>query len=240
MMGIFAKQVDSRPTMAEWPVKIWAPDEIPAFFRTQVFSWARGNLDGRHFVYAPERRANQRSFPYLFGYGEDEILYLKKEDGEVTEITLHRGQILEVRTTRELLEAELTIVYGDPEGQQKSLSLSYVPSVYYLYDPFLNWLLGLDREFVPALAERAHPRPQRLYQESLPMFNYSLGAYRLGTRFSDYIYRFQPHRHKWMPWRKFLEEWLEISMERGTFHLHTLGYLTQCRYRLDKFDQTKS
>lgn len=33
-----------------------------------------------------------------------------------------------------------------------------------------------------------------------------------------------------MPWKKVLEEWLEVPMSRGTFTLHSLEYLTECGY----------
>ena len=84
-------------------------------------------------------------------------------------------------------------------------------------------MLGLEREFVPALAEQEHPRPEKLYQESPVMYNYVLAAYRLGDCIGDYKYTSEQHRHKWMPWKKVLEEWLEVPMSRGTFTLHRIS-----------------
>jgi hypothetical protein len=42
------------------------------------------------------------------------------------------------------------------------------------------------------------------------------------------------HRPKWAPWKKKLEEWLEVPMERGLFRLYHFGYQTVCEYILDK------
>lgn len=234
---------DGRPTIAEWQVKIWNITEIPRLFKEQVCSWIKDDFSEYEFVYSPRRRTDPDSFAYLYGYGKEQILFLREEvqtgknAGSGREIVsrteLRREQITEVWTTRELLNAEIILLYQEEEDKKK-LVLPYVPSTYYLYDPFLNWILGLERDFIPSMAERENPRPKKLYHESLAMFNYSLAAYRLGNGFQDYIYRSKWHRRKWMPWKKMLEEWLQISMERGEFELHSNGYLTECFYRIRK------
>ena len=229
---------DGRPTIAEWPVKIQKPEEVPQPFEKQVCGWIRGDFSEYEFVYSPRRRTNPDSFAYLYGYGKGQILFLREgteesDSGTISRIELPRQQVTEVQTTRELLNAEIILLYQDGE-ERKRLTLPYVPSTYYLYDPFLNWILGLERDFMPSVAEREHPRPEKLYQESLAMFNYSLAAYRLGKGFQEYTYRSEWHRKKWMPWKKTLEEWLQVPMERGEFELHSLGYLTECFYRIGK------
>lgn len=242
------KVPDGRPTIAEWPVRIWARNEIPHQFEEQVGLWLKEDFSEYDFVFAPVRRTNPKSFSYLFAYGNDKILYLKESrqksenenSGEeaVKRTEIYRKQITMAATERELLNAKIILNYQDGE-EQKTLEFPYVPSAYYLYDPFLNWVLGLGKDFMPALTERENPRPQKLYHESLVMFNYSLGAYRLGDSFQEYSYKSKQHRRKWMPWKKTLEEWLEISMERGTFELHSFGYLTECTYRIRKDEKPK-
>lgn len=230
---------DGRPTTAEWPVKIWEIHEIPPEFARQAEEWMEGDFSEYSFVYAPKRRTKSDSFAYLFGYGKDKVLYLREKlqdsenpsDTAVEMINFDRAAITKVRTTRELLDAKI-LVYYRGEKDQKMLEFPYVPSVYYLYDPFLNWILGIAKDFSPALAEREHPRPEKLYYESLVMFNYALAAYRLGEIFGEYSCRSEIHRHKWMPWKKTLEEWMEVSMERGKFELHSIGYLTECTYHV--------
>ena len=168
----------------------------------------------------------------MFGYGEGEIFYLKNEKNKVRRTVLKCSQIEEIYTQRELLNAKIIVKYKADlqDGELETLEFPYIPSVYYLYDPFLNWMLGLDQEFVPALAEQEHPRPEKMYKESPVMYNYVLAAYRLGDYIGDYKYTSEQHRHKWMPWKKVLEEWLEVPMSRGTFTLHSLEYLTECGY----------
>lgn len=224
---------DGRPTMSEWPVRIWNVDEIPPQY-ADVRLWLKSSFSEYDFVYAPKRNSNSQSYGYLFGYGNDEIIFCRKEPDEaaaspIQPIVIKRCQLTEVKTERELLNAKVILHYTDKE-QQNKLEFPYVPSVYYLYDPFLNWLLGLEKEFLPTLAEQEHPRPDQLYHESLAMFNYSLGAYRLGNGFQEYQYEAKQHRCKWMPWKKTMEEWLKIPMERGVFKLHSFGYLTECAY----------
>ena len=77
-----------------------------------------------------------------------------------------------------MLNAKIIVKYkADLQDRElETMEFPYIPSVYYLYDPFLNWMLGLDQEFVPALAEQEHPRPEKLYKESPVMYNYVLAA----------------------------------------------------------------
>ncbi len=234
-------RTDNRPTISEWPVRIWNMEELPPQYEAQIRAWIREDFGSYDFVYAPKRSTNAESFDYLFGYGNDRIIYIREqsERGEKNRygecgrqtVQLRRQQVKKVLTMRELLNARITLQFDGQNGRQE-LQFPYIPSVYYLYDPFLNWVLGLNKEFLPFAAEQASPRPEKLYHESLAMFNYSLGAYRLGSGFSEYRYESVQHRCRWMPWKKTLEEWLDIRMERGTFELHSFGYLTECGYQI--------
>lgn len=227
-------RVDHRPTMSEWPVRVWSEEEFPAQYAAQALEWCGGAFADYDFVYATKRRTSEVSFDYLFGYGKDRFLFLQAENGEGWALELRREQITGVLTRRELLEAAVILRYQEDGEEERELCLPYVPSVYYLYDPFLNWALGLDKGFVPAVAEQEYPRPKKLYHESLAMFNYSLGAYRLGNAFREYEYTSVVHRSTWMPWKKTVEEWLTIPMERGTFEAHHFRYLTECVYHIER------
>ncbi len=228
-------RVDGRPTVSEWPVRIWSAEEIPEQYAEAVNAWIKGAFSDYQFVHAPKRRTSQQSYAYVFGYGKDRILFLRESEtgGEaaIRKEEILRQQIAAVSVERELLKIKIILHYHDAEGQ-KGLEFPYVPSVYYLYDPFLNWILGREKEFMPGVAEREHPRPRKLYHESLAMFNFSLEAYRLGDGFDDYCYESKVHRRKWLPGKKTLEEWLEVSMERGKFELHSLGYFRKWTYYL--------
>lgn len=232
-MKLSDKTIDKRPTIAEWPVRIWDINEFPEEFKNLSLSWMQGAFDKYTFVYSPLRRTVKNSFAYLFGYGENSVLFLRKTADQIFSVVFDRLQVTKIEARRELLNAELNITYEKDETTD-TLLLPYIPSVYYLYDPFFNWLLGLNKDFSPALAEQAHPRSDKLYHESIAMFNYSLNAYRLGDSFTEYSYSSQVRRNRWMPWKKNLEEWLEIPMERGTFGIHSFRYLTECTYRLSK------
>lgn len=225
------KKLDNRPTMAEWPVRIWSIEEIPLEYKESVEQWMRKDFSEYQFIYSPKRQSSDQSFEYLFGYGENEILYLKAMEDGLKKSVMLRDKIRSVKTFRELLKAEIILKYEN-DGVEDQLVFPYVPSTYYLYDPFLNWLLGIERDFVPIEIERQYPRPQKLYKESLVMYNYSLHAYRLGNGFQDYTYRCEKYRPKWTPWKVLKKEWLEISMERGKFQLYSFEYVTECVYIL--------
>ena len=181
-------RVDGRPTVSEWPVRIWSAGEIPEQYAEAVNAWIKGAFSDYQFVHAPKRRTSQQSYAYVFGYGKDRILFFRESEtgGEaaIRKEEILRQQIAAVSVERELLKIKIILHYHDAEGQ-KGLEFPYVPSVYYLYDPFLNWILGREKEFMPGVAEREHPRPRKLYHESLAMFNFSLEAYRLGDGFDD-------------------------------------------------------
>ncbi len=235
-MSLLKKAIVPSPTLAEWPVRIWEPEDFPRSFVDEVLEWMQGSFKKYDFVYAPLRYLVKGSFAYLFGYGYDEILFLKETAQGVSKEVIQREQVIKVQTNRELSNAEFIITYQE-RGNEKTLSLPYVASVYYLFDPFLNWILGQRKDFSPMSKEMDFPRPQALYQESLAAYNYSLGAYRLGGGFEDYSYTAKPRHIKWMPWKKELEEWLEVPMERGIFRLHLWQYQLECTYLLSKKEE---
>lgn len=224
--------LDGKPTMAEWPVKIWSAEEFPLPFQNEVSGWMTDDFTAYHFVYAPKQKTVESSHAYLFGYDKEKLLYLTQDGEKISRTEFLKTQIRRITVKKELLHMSLNIQY-EKNGSAKELSLPYVASVYYLYDPFLNWMLGLDREFQPAIAEKENPRPQKLLQESFAMYNFSLNAYRLGHGFSDYRYRRETKPLKWMPWKREVREWLEIPMERGLFTVFSDGYYKETCYLTD-------
>lgn len=236
-MNLLKKNIFLNPTLAEWPVRIWEPEDFPRCFVNEALEWMQGSFKKYDFVFAPVRYLVKGSFSYLLGYGMDEILFLKEISHGISKEVIRREQVVQVQTVRELSNAEFLITYEE-QGSEKTLTMPYVSSVYYLFDPFLNWILGQRKDFSPLTIEVDFPRPEALYHESLAAYNYSLGAYRLGSGFQDYSYIAKPRHIKWMPWKKELEEWLEVSMERGIFRLHLWQYLMECTYSLSKEEET--
>ena len=86
--------------MAEWPVRIWAMEEIPEIFDLEARKSMKGTFNQYHMVYSPIRRTAPDSFEYMFGYGEGEIFYLKNEKNKVRRIVLKCSQIEEIYTQR--------------------------------------------------------------------------------------------------------------------------------------------
>ena len=220
------KKIDQH-TIADWPIEIHDLNDIPKEYQESVLTYFKNNILDYVLIFAPACRMVKESFDYLFAYGRDEIIYFNNEFGLIKHTIIKRIDIFKIITRRELLDAEIIIKYKDGK-----IVFPYVPSSYYLYDPFLNWLMGLEKDFLPHIAERKNPRPKKLYQDSLAMFNYSLAAYRLGNGFHEYNYKAEKRRKKWFPWKTSVEEWLDIIMEKGIFHIHSLEYLTECIYEL--------
>lgn len=158
----------------------------------------RGEFADYQFVYSPKRKTSPESFDYLFGYGKEQILFVHLSSDGIHETSLSRKQVTKIVAEKELLSAVLILHYTQ-DSTERTLKFPYVTSVYYLYDPFLNWLLEIPRDFVPSEAEQKNPRPEKLYHECLPMYNHSLDAYRLGDGFQEYDYRIQIGHHKWLP-----------------------------------------
>ncbi len=221
------EKIIDQHAIADWPVEIHEINEVPKVYQEAVWKYINDDFSGYIIIFAPACQMIKSSSDYLLAYGKKRIFYFYQEFNKVKLIFIKQEEIHEIMTRKELLDAEIIIKYKKGE-----LVLPYVASSYYLYDPFLNWLVGLDKEFSLILAERENPRPRELYHDSLTMFNYSLAAYRLGKNFKEYNYKFERHRKKWMPWKSTLEEWLDIMMEQGAFHLHSLEYLIECTYKL--------
>lgn len=220
------RKIVDQHTVADWPIEIHDSFAIPLIYQKPVLDSFEDNIfDNYVVVFAPACRMIKESRDYLFVYGQNEVVYFYQDKNAIKQINIKRDNILKIIARKELLDAEIIVEY---HGGQ--IVFPYVPSSYYLYDPFLNWLMGLDKDFMPVIEERKNPRPRSLYHESLTMFNYSLSAYRLGSGFKEYSYNFEKRRKKWMPWKSSLEEWLDIVMERGSFHLYSFEYLTECIY----------
>ena len=214
-------------TITDWPIEIQNINDIPSDFQKQVLTAFGDNVFDYILVYAPACSMIKESLAYLFAYGNNRIFYFYKEKDSIKKTIVEQNDIFEVITIKELLNTKIIIKYKYGE-----LVFPYVSSSYYLYEPFLNWSLGLKKDFLPSSIERNNPRPRSLYQDSLTMFNYSLAAYRLGNKIKKYDYNFQKCKKKWMPWKSSMEEWLDVEMERGTFHIYSFEYLTKCTYKL--------
>ncbi len=220
---------DNRSTVMEWPIQVKSIEEIPEEFREKVLELSGGSFSDYEIISAPVRKTAPDSFAYVFGYGREKILYVRKLQEEIVGICILKEEICKIAVSRELLNEVLTLHYRSRE-EAKALDFPHVASVYYLYDPFLNWLLGREKDFLPQLAEKTYPRPERLYRESLVMYNFSLSAYRFGDGFDSYEYTAKKYRKRWTPWKTYLEEWLEIPMKQGRFWLHSKEYLTEYAY----------
>ena len=124
--------VDKRPTMAEWPVRIWAMEEIPEIFDLEARKSMKGTFNQYHMVYSPIRRTAPDSFEYMFGYGEGEIFYLKNEKNKVRRIVLKCSQIEEIYTQRELLNAKIIVKYkADLQDRElETLEFPYIPPMF--------------------------------------------------------------------------------------------------------------
>ena len=42
--------LDGRPTMSEWPVRIWSLEEVPRQYETKVRDWLTGDFSEYDFV----------------------------------------------------------------------------------------------------------------------------------------------------------------------------------------------
>lgn len=90
-------------------------------------------------------------------------------------------------------------------------------------------MLGLDQEFVPALASRNIHVREKLYKESPVMYNYVLAAYRLGDCIGDYKYTSEQHRHKWMQVEKGTGRVAGSSDEQRNFYTAQPGISDRVR-----------
>ena len=122
------ERIDSRPTMSEWPVRIWSMEELPPQYAAHVIKWAGGSFLDYDFVYAPKRRTNAESFDYLFGYGNGKIIYMREHPNGMQKsldgaealqvVELQKQQVIKALTERELLNAKIILHYRSGQGQE--------------------------------------------------------------------------------------------------------------------------
>ena len=49
-MKVYPKSIDKRPTLAEWPVRIWNISEFPLLFKNRALAWMDGNFE-KYFIF---------------------------------------------------------------------------------------------------------------------------------------------------------------------------------------------
>lgn len=104
------------------------------------------------------------------------------------------------------------------------MSLHYISAAHDWFDVFLNDLFGKSKNFSLHLAERNNPRPEKLHDESLAMYNFSMPVYFCSDGFDLYDYRSEIHHDPKAPDKEYLEEWLDADIPGGKFQLHLDGY----------------
>lgn len=146
------RNTSDQHTITDWPIEIKNVNDIPKDYQKKVLIALKDNIFDYVVIFAPACLMVKESFDYLFAYGNNKIYYYYKEYDVVKQIIVKRYNVFEVIMTKELLAAEMIIKYDQGE-----LAFSYVSSSYYLYDPFLNWIMDLRKDFLPSLVERDNP-----------------------------------------------------------------------------------
>lgn len=207
---------DKKSTLSSWPLIIHNTDELNDYYKETVKSIE--NFTDYIVIYNPKE-------DYIIGYGQESVFYADKK---TSLYYIKKQDIIEVETFKELLEAKLII-----KSAKHTMTLHYVTSTYYLFDPLLDYVLDVEGISLLAL-EKQYPKPKALYIDSLCMYNYCSYAYRLGTSIRNYDYKYKNRREKWMPWKLHKEEWLTISNTKGTFECYSYKYIIRCYYKLKR------
>lgn len=216
---------DRTPAFAKWPCYVRTVDDIPAVFqRTDGSLIWQPDFENMTVIECPAQKDEDLYQNLLFAYGNGQMVFVHPGDKPVI---LDKKAVCEVTLETELLNSKIILKTGS--WDQDQYVIGYVAAAHGMFDAFLRWLMDKPANFSLTRQEHLFPRPAKLKEESLSMFNYALPVYYLADGFDQYDYRSKVHRHHLFPWRKQLEEWLDVQLENSGFHVHLHGYrLTTC------------
>lgn len=173
---------DRRPTLASWPKRIYAWEELPEPFRPALERWRASGMPLGNVTYIPKLRQGSRAREYAAAWWGQDVLVQTLDHAGVSARLFQAGGAVEYEV--QLLKCTVTI-HGKGDAP---VSFSYNKVKEEQLRPVLSLLLGrpADLEFLTQ-----HPEPERLgwlLEESYGMYHTALLCYRLGGELENCLY----------------------------------------------------
>ncbi|WP_040196361.1 hypothetical protein [Candidatus Soleaferrea massiliensis] len=199
---IFSKKdgmIDTRPTAASWPKRIFELSDVPERFLPALRPWLDRGLEPAQMIFVPRVQHWLTVIPesLLFRF-EQEVVFVERGGEDV--LVIEQKDVLVVRHYMELLKCQMSILYRQ-DGEIRRKSLSYSRMSDDLMVEIYNTLLGNPPEYAPNLFLHDNTACERLFTESYMMYNFGKLCYRL----SDHVESFFWQRRKKQGLSKFMK-----------------------------------
>ena len=107
------ESVDTAPTAADFPRRMWDKKDIGPDYRKYLNMWLRAGVDLGCVILVPAARYQPDIREYMLSYFGDEIMVLERgEDGAVTKTVIKRKDIFCFCSTEDLLRGCISIYWG--------------------------------------------------------------------------------------------------------------------------------
>lgn len=225
------RRIDKSPTIKDWPVRIWALQEIKPAYLPYLEPWLSQGLALEHLIFVPELPYGKGTPEYMLAIREGEVLFLCPNAGRAIETALvQRERLLYLLYRTDLLLNWLDFCLLGKNGEPRILSAPFNRTTLHLFLPALNTLLGLPMNFDVLAEVQKSPVPKALKEENYAVYNHAADALRLGPSITEYhgrrlrlpiLRRLKKHEQACV---------YSFPMERGLFLQKLDGYQTAAYY----------
>ncbi len=177
-------QMDKRPTLASWPKRVYAWEELPEPFHPALRDWKQNGMPPENVTYIPQVSQKSREPEYAAAWWGEQVLIQTAQGNRVDALTLDAGRVrlcsYQVQLLRCLVEFEI-------EGAKRAV-FSYNKVKEEQLRPVLNLALGNPPDFLFPIEHPQTVELQKLLKDSYAMYNISKLCYRFGTRLMDFLW----------------------------------------------------
>ena len=178
--------MDRRPTLASWPKRIYAWEELPAQFYPALEAWRARGLAPGQVTYIP--RVSQYGGGPEFAtawLGESAMIQTARGDA-VQAMEFCQGEAAVVDYSVQLLRCSVTVALGGPRAGQRT-GFTYNKTKEDQLLPILCLALGGGAEDIPRTRHPDTPAWKQLLQASYAMYNTAKLCYRFGEEIQAFL-----------------------------------------------------
>ncbi len=177
-------QMDKRPTLASWPKRVYAWEELPEPFHPALREWKESGMPPGNVTYIPQVSQKSREPEYAAAWWGKQVLIQTAQRDQVDTISLDADRVHLCSYQVQLLRC---LVELDIEGGKRAV-FSYNKVKEEQLRPVLNLALGNTADFVFPTEHPQTMELQKLLKDSYAMYNLSKLCYRFGTRLLDFLW----------------------------------------------------
>lgn len=227
--------IDTRPTHATWPKRVFALSDLPSCYLTFLNPFLKKGLTVEQMIFIPRLQRVLTVIPEgILFWLEDQVVFLTRAGDHIRTEIIHRNDVLLVREFIELLNCQLSIAYRQ-DGEIRFKVFNYNRMAEDLIYPVYNTLLGNEPDYAPNVFLNPNTACERLFTESYMMFNFGKLCYRLCDHVKDFYWQRLPKQG----FSRFMKskadpENLIVRMDKGISIVNSNFYGFEAVYLLQK------